>query len=106
MIHFRENHRVQTFTLADYQDYINKFPSEKNVGNVTESKDVKKKAEKIWLDIYGESITKKKPYEVYFDSKSQVWLVKGTLPYNWYGGVPYILIEAKTGKVLAVWHDK
>ncbi|MBS5843817.1 MAG: hypothetical protein KIC77_10115 [Clostridiales bacterium] len=106
MIHFGGNSKVETFVLAEYQYYIDAFPWEETVGSITGSKDVKKKAEKIWFEIYGERISKKKPYQVYFDPGSEVWLVNGTLPYNDNGGVPYILIEAKTGKVLAVWHDK
>lgn len=65
----------------------------------------KKQAEKLWVEIYGESVKDNKPYIVLYDSANKVWLVKGSIPKNTIGGVPNILIQAD-GKVLAVWHDK
>ena len=97
---------VKEFNLNDYQYYIDNFPSEENVGNITDEKDAIKKAEKIWIKLYGESIKKEKPYQLFYDEKNDVWLVQGTLQSNMKGGVANILIQNETGKVLAVWHDE
>ena len=97
---------IGTFKLADYGYFIGNFSSEKVLGPVDSAQIAKENAEIIWTEIYGESIKGKKPYEVSFDDENQVWLVYGTLPKNWDGGIPQILIQKADGKVLAVWHDK
>ena len=98
--------KVKAFNLNDYQYYIDNFPSEENVGNIIDAKDAIKKAEKIWIKLYGESIKKEKPYQVFYDENNGIWLVRGTLRSNMKGGVANILIQNETGKILAVWHDK
>lgn len=97
---------VNNFEVSDYQYYIDNFSSEENVGSIIDSKDAIKKAELIWIKLYGESIKKEKPYQLFYDSKNEIWLIQGTLRTNVKGGVANILIENSTGKVLAVWHDK
>ena len=97
---------VKGFEFNDYQYYVDSFPSEENVGNIIDAKDAIKKAEKIWIKIYGESIKKEKPYQVFYDEDNGIWLIQGTLRSNMKGGVANILIQNKTGKVLAVWHEK
>ena len=97
---------VKVFAFNDYQYYIDSFPSEENVGNIIDAKDARKKAEKIWIKLYGESIKKEKPYQVFYDENNGIWLIQGTLRSNMKGGVANILIENETGKVLAVWHEK
>ena len=97
---------VKAFEFNDYQYYIDNFPSEENVGNIIDAKDAIKKAEKIWIKLYGESIKKEKPYQVFYDENNGIWLVQGTLRSNMKGGVANILIQNETGKIVAVWHDK
>ena len=97
---------VENFKSSDYQYYIDNFPSEENVGNIIDAKDAIKKAEKIWIKLYGESIKKEKPYQVFYDENNGIWLVQGTLRSNMKGGVANILIQNETGKIVAVWHDK
>ena len=97
---------VKTFELNDYQYYIDCFPFEENVGNVIDAKDVIKKAENVWISLYGESVKKEKPYQVFYDKKNGVWLVRGSLRSNIKGGVANILIQNETGNIIAVWHDK
>ena len=97
---------VKGFEFNDYQYYVDSFPSEENVGNIIDAKDAIKKAEKIWIKLYGESIKKEKPYQVFYDEDNGIWLIQGTLRSNMKGGVANILIQNKTGKVLAVWHEK
>ena len=97
---------VENFKSSDYQYYIDNFSSEENVGSIIDAKDAIKKSEIIWIKLYGENIKKEKPYKVFYDAKSEIWLVQGTLRSNMMGGVANILIDNDTGKVLAVWHDK
>ena len=97
---------VKAFESNDYQYYVDNFPSEENVGNIIDAKDAIKKAEKIWIKLYGESMKKEKPYQVFYDENTGIWLVQGTLRSDMKGGVANILIQNETGKVLAVWHDK
>ena len=97
---------VKAFDFNDYQYYIDNFSSEENVGNIIDAKDAIKKAEKIWIKLYGESVKKEKPYQVFYDENNDIWLVQGTLRSNMMGGVANILIQNETGKILAVWHDK
>ncbi len=98
--------KVKDFDLNDYQHYIDNFPSEEELGSVIDSKDAIKKAELIWINMYGEIIKKEKPYQVFYDEKKKVWLIRGTLKADIKGGVANILIQNKNGKVLAVWHEK
>lgn len=97
---------VNNFEVSDYQYYIENFPSEENVGSIIDSKDATKKAESIWIKLYGESVKKEKPYQLLYDEKNEIWLIHGTLRSNMKGGVANILIDNSTGKVLAVWHDR
>jgi len=97
---------IKSFELNDYQYYIENFSSKENVGKIIDANDVAKKAELIWIKLYGENIKKEKPFKVFYDQKSEVWFVCGTLRSNTMGGVANILIQDRTGKVLAVWHDK
>jgi len=61
-------------------------------------------AEAIWFPIYGDRIFRKKPYIVKL--KNNIWIVEGTLSPKSKGGVPYIEIQKKDGKVLKVFFDK
>lgn len=97
---------VENFKSSDYQYYIDNFSSEENVGSIIDAKDAIKKSEIIWIKLYGENIKKEKPFKVFYDAESEIWLVRGTLRSNMMGGVANILIDNDTGKVLAVWHDK
>jgi len=58
----------------------------------------------VWLPIYGNGIYQKKPYKVKL--QNDVWIVEGTLPADTQGGVPYIEIQRKDGKILRVMHGK
>lgn len=106
MLIFNPSIKVGHFEIATYSRYIDEFPSEKILGEISNERSAKEKAESLFREIYGDSIKTKKPFTVSFDEKSQVWLVQGTLSKNHDGGVPHILIQKSDGKVLAVWHDK
>ena len=113
MFFFRNDDTVGTFKLEDYssriEDYNNIFPEDKKpepLGRIDSAEVAKEKAEAILIEVYGESAEKKKPYTVSFDEQNQVWKVQGTLPKNWEGGVPFMLIQKSDGKVLAIWNYK
>ena len=97
---------IKTFEVSEYQYYIDNFSSEDNLGFISDSKELLKKVEVIWIKQYGESIKNQKPYQVFYDEANGIWLVHGTLRSNMLGGVANILVDNDTGKVLAVWHDK
>ena len=97
---------IKTFEVSEYQYYIDNFSSEENLDFISDSKDLLKKVEVIWIKQYGERIKNQKPYQVFYDEVNDVWLVHGTLRSNRMGGVANILVDNDTGKALAVWHDK
>lgn len=97
---------IKPFEVSEYQYYIDNFSSEDNLGSISDSKDLLKKVEVIWIKQYGERIKNQKPYQVFYDEANGIWLVHGTLRSNMLGGVANILVDNDTGKVLAVWHDK
>ncbi|WP_321519552.1 YbbC/YhhH family protein [uncultured Bacteroides sp.] len=63
-----------------------------------------KMAEVILFSIYGQKIYSSRPYCI--ELKNGVWIIEGTLPKDYQGGVPYIEIQKKDGKVLKVIHGK
>ena len=67
--------------------------------------DTIKIAEKEWYKIYGENIYKKKPFVAEIKNDS-IWVIQGTLPENYDGGVPYAEINAKNCKILKITHSK
>lgn len=97
---------VGTFDIAAYGRYIDEFPSEKILGEISDEKSAKESAQTLFCEIYGESVKSQRPFTVAFDEKNQVWLIQGTLSENYDGGSPHALIKKSDGKVLAVWHDK
>jgi hypothetical protein len=59
----------------------------------------------IWEPIYGrEQIEKQKPYRATL--REGVWVVEGSLPEGWLGGVALAEISQRDGKVLRVSHGK
>jgi hypothetical protein len=62
-------------------------------------------AESVLFSIYGEdNITKQRPYEVYLISKH--WIICGTLPEDWKGGVFLIIIDARDSKIVKITHGQ
>ncbi|MDD4969563.1 MAG: NTF2 fold immunity protein [Paludibacter sp.] len=58
----------------------------------------------VWLPIYGDAIYKEKPFDAVL--KNGIWIVEGSLPKGFLGGVAVIKIQKKDGKVLSVFHGK
>jgi hypothetical protein len=104
-----QNHskvQIGNFSIDDYESYIQQFPSSLTLGEISNEQDAIKYSVQVWNQVYGDAIKDYKPYKVSFDQKSDIWLVEGSLPNNMVGGVPYILIQKSSGKVLAIWHTR
>lgn len=71
---------IKAFDVSEYQSYIDWFSGDDNLEPISDSKELLKKVEAIWVETYGENVKKEKPYQVFYDEKSGVWLVTGTLP--------------------------
>ena len=106
MLIMNKTSKVDNFSISDYGNYIEQFSSEKNVGETNNAKTAKKKAEEVWIELYGEKVKSSKPYRTLYDETNEVWLVQGSLHENMIGGVPHILIRKSDGRILAVWHTK
>jgi len=79
--------------------------SERAVGSIGDADTAMKKAEELWVELYGEYVREMKPYIVAHDKKNGVWMVQGGLYPLRLGGRPYVLFRESDGRVLAVWHD-
>ncbi|WP_281233126.1 YbbC/YhhH family protein [Flavobacterium gelatinilyticum] len=69
------------------------------------SQDAIKVAEKEWFKRYGENIYNKKPFKAEIKNDS-IWVITGSLPEDYDGGVPYAEINAKNCKILSITHGK
>ncbi len=98
---------IMDFCVSDYRSYIEAFPSSQNVGKILDEKDVLKKAESVWVSMFGESVKRERPYSVFYDNQNDVWLVMSLAPTNMNqkGGSAFIIIQTN-GTVLAVWHEE
>ena len=94
------------FETDGYLWCIEEFPSNEKIDSVSDTNDLVHQIESIWIKIYGDRITEQRPYKVFYDKKSAIWMVKGTLPENMMGGVAYALVADNTWEVLAIWHDR
>lgn len=75
-----------------------------STGYVPDEKTALTIAEAVWLPIYGESIYSKKPFKAHLDGDT--WIVAGSLPKGFRGGVPEAEISRDNGCVLRVSHGK
>ena len=97
--------KVGTFNLNDYKEEIDNFPSEEELGAISGPKDALKKAEKLFIELYGNSVKKWKPYKIFYDEENGVWLIEGSTKFFLMSGGVGVLIK-DSGEVLAVWHGK
>ncbi len=106
-IDYAKTMEVGGFKLSDYSFFIEStaFDFDRKLGTIDSAKDARKKAEAVWVELYGEKIKDRKPYRVFYDEQNQAWLVVGSSN-NILGGVPYIIIQKMNGKILAVGRDK
>lgn len=98
------------FRLEDYKSFTNSFRSEINVGKIENSNDALSKADKLFVETFGEeTMEDERPYQAFYDEESDCWLVKGTFYQNSAGtrkgGVAKVIFDTE-GNVLALWHEK
>jgi len=74
-------------------------------GFVPNAATAKRIAEAVWLPIYGKKVLGEKPYQAKLNSNG-VWVVEGSLPKDMDGGVAYIEISKRDGRILEVTHGK
>jgi hypothetical protein len=75
-------------------------------GYVPDAKTAIKIAVAVWEPIYGEKqIAGEKPYTARLDTNG-VWIVEGSLPKGYLGGVAIAEIAKEDGKILRVSHGK
>ncbi len=98
---------VENFALSEYQWTIEEFPYEKYVGTVDTPQKAKKQAGIVWVERFGKEADPflNRKIEIFYDKKSECWLVKGTLPKDTLGGVPNAILR-KDGTVSSVWHEQ
>lgn len=65
----------------------------------------KKIALQYWISEYGELVSADTPFICQLKNDS-IWSVEGTLNENRKGGVPFILINKRDGKIFVVGHGK
>lgn len=110
----------KTFDMADYQNEIGFFASDKNVGRVDNEDTAIEKAKVLWREEFGSvngepyDPIKDKNIEAFFDSENNSWLIK-TIPAEaeeesggyikiTLGGGLYAIIQ-NDGAVVAVWFE-
>ncbi|HEV2968767.1 MAG TPA: YbbC/YhhH family protein, partial [Pirellulales bacterium] len=94
-----------TATLSD-KAVIPKHAFQPEDGIVPDEKTAIKIAVAVWEPIYGEvQIAREKPYHARLDTKG-VWIVEGSLPEGWFGGVAIAEIAKDDGRILRVSHGK
>ena len=110
----------KTFDMADYQNEIELFASDKNVGMIADEETAIEKAKALWVEEFGgvigethDTISDKK-LEALFDSKNDCWLIKALPPEPkeesggyikiTLGGGLYAIIQ-NDGAVVAVWFE-
>ena len=98
------------FRLDDYKSFTNSFRREINVGKIEDSNDVISKADRLFIETFGEeTMEDERPYQAFYDEISDCWYVKGTFYQNSAGskkgGVANVIFDSE-GNVLALWHEK
>lgn len=106
LMFFIDKYRVRYFSIHDYIGNIS--DSKTNIGEISNSFDLRKKAKKIWKNTF----ENEKMYYVFYDSVEDVWMLTGSLPLyckipfvTCMGGVGYLVVRGD-GTVIEMWHTK
>jgi len=75
------------------------------IGRVPNEETAIRIAEAVWLPIYGDLIYDSRLFKARLVDDS-IWVVYGTLPKGYAGGIPYAEISKSDGKILKVSHGK
>ena len=63
-------------------------------------------AESVLVSVYGDDVLLKNPFNATFDDSRRVWVIVGSLPEGYVGGVPEIVIRKSDGKIIKIYHGK
>lgn len=94
--------------MLDYENEIEMYPSDKNVGEITDKKTAKQKAKKLWCEEYSFieqntlTLVNAENINVLYDDKNDCWYIYGVVPKKFDGAAPHALIKS-SGEVLSVW---
>ena len=92
----------ENLSSKDYSEFYGYFPEE---GLIPTAKIAFQIAEPILIQIYGkEKIESEKPFNI--NLEKDVWIIEGHLDKGLLGGVAYIEIQKRDGKILKVIHTK
>lgn len=98
------------FSALDYREELSEFAAKGiYIDETHDTSEMLRQAEVIGTDIYGDGIKKSKPYNFYYDSENELFLLNGTISTlfgNHKGGIQQMIVNAETGEVLAIWHEK
>ena len=80
----------------------------KSFGKITNETQAYKIAIEVASEIYTSHDCRKNesPFEVFYNDTAEAWIVVGTLPKDYHGGVLYVAISGDNGEILMVTHDK
>jgi hypothetical protein len=87
------------------REYLTAWTFIPDRGCIPDSATAIRVAEAVWYSVYSNSIEDKRPFraELFGDT---LWVVAGSLPEGWEGGVPYLKILKKDGRILGMGHGK
>ena len=106
-VHFGAyNFRIKNFTLTNYKQYIEQFSIERSIGRFISVRTLYNRSKKIWVEKFGGRFEdNRRNVSLFYDKQEGVWLVSKRIFNGATEEVAHILVEEKTGKVLAVWRE-
>ena len=105
-------YEVNAFNLDEYQTYLDSYMLNEEYddiricGKIESATDAIAKAKNVMERVYGKStLGTTGPYSVYYDERTDAWLVVGTTLFL-QGSGAHVIINGINGEVLAVWNYK
>ena len=99
---YKRKTKIGEFDIAKYENRIQEFNRNENVGKVSTRKEAIKKAEELWSKEFKVDDTPK-IYKIEYDKENEVWLVEQS-GYIYLRKMRYVLVK-KDGTVLAIWQE-
>jgi hypothetical protein len=97
----------KTFSVEDYEWYIENFPASGNIGDIQDEEFLIETAKELWNEKYGviqgqvQDPTGGCEVKVFYDESYDYWLVQGTLPPYSTGMVPFLIVSGN-GDLIAI----
>ena len=107
-VHFGAfNFKIKNFTLTNYKQYIEKFSVDESLGRFFTVRTLYNRSKKIWVKKFGGRFEdNRRNVSMFYDKQEGIWLVSKRIFNGATEEVAHILVEEKTGKVLAVWRGE